>query len=392
VVLLELAKISNLFKKHYSWVIMMKRFITRDYINRVVTSTMITLADVAQKAGVARSTVSHVLSERNGDNVRIPDATRDRILEAAHELGYRPNTLARSVRSGKSNMIGYLVNDPSYEPYWNTVVGALDEAEKVGFTLKMLSVTQETLAERIQQCIGLRLSGLIVRMSQDKSSLFEEASAAGMPVVLVDEMSPHLSGIRVAADDTRGFEAAISHLIELGHRRIGFIADGFYRPRGTERFSVREALFRQAMAARGMQVPEGFVTYESMSVYGSKAEPDMDVSTVLAAVDSLLGHPEGRPTAIMCWRDETAIVAMRACREHGLRVPEDISIVGFSDIRSARFCDPPLSTCKSPWNEMGRTAVRQLVRVLGAEFDPSPQTFLLASGFVARQSSGPAPV
>ena len=103
------------------------------------------MADVAKKAGVARSTVSRVLGERQDETLRIPPATRQRILDAARELGYRPNALARSVRSGKSRMIGYLVNDPRYEPYWNTLVGALDEAEREGFTLKVLSVTPRNL-------------------------------------------------------------------------------------------------------------------------------------------------------------------------------------------------------------------------------------------------------
>jgi LacI family transcriptional regulator len=117
----------------------------------------------------------------------------------------------------------------------------------------------------------------------------------------------------------------------------------------------------------------------------------LDTSTVLKATNALLDHPAGRPTAIFCWRDETALITIRGCRLRGLRVPEDISVVGFSNINASRLSDPPLSTCMSPWDEMGRTAMQQLVRVLGGEFDPSPQTILIPSGLIVRQSSGPVP-
>lgn len=129
---------------------------------------MKTMADVAKKVGVARSTVSHVLGESRSEDVRIPEVTRQRVLDAAHELGYRPNALARSVISGKSRMIGYLVDDPHYEPYWHTLAGALAEAELEGFTVKVLSITPETFAKRIRQCVELRLGGLIVRTFLDK--------------------------------------------------------------------------------------------------------------------------------------------------------------------------------------------------------------------------------
>jgi LacI family repressor for deo operon, udp, cdd, tsx, nupC, and nupG len=308
-------------------------------------------------------------------------------------MGYRPNALARSVRSGKSHMIGYLVNAPRYEPYWNTIMGALAEAEEAGFTLKVLSANEETLAERIQQCIELRLSGLIVRVSQDKSFLFEEARRAGIPVVTVDELEPQPYGIRVSTDDAPGCREAIAHLAQLGHRRIGFISSGFHRSEPGV-IPSRERVFRQEMAARGLELPEGLVASETMMVYGSAAERDVDISTVVAATSALLEHPGGRPSAIFCWRDETAMAVLRACRQRGLSVPHDISVVGFSDISAARHCDPPLSTCISPWEAMGRTAVRQILRVAEAEDaepDLSPQVILLPSGFVARQSSGPAP-
>lgn len=360
-------------------------------MSRVIV--MVTMTDIAQKAGVSRSAVSHVLNRRHDENVRIPDLTRERILEAARELGYRPNELARSVASGKSRMIGYLVAEPRYEPYWNTIMGSLAEAETMGYTLKVFSVAEATVIERIQQCIALRLSGLIMRLDYDKGPIFQEANGARIPVIAVDESVPQPFGTRVAADDAPGCQEAVAHLVGLGHRRIGFISSGFpqiHRGRA-DIGSAREALFRQVMAAHGLEIPEGYVTYESMMVYSGETNARLNPASAQEAVNTLLGHPSGRPTAIFCWRDETAMVAARTCRLHGLRVPEDISLIGFSDISTAQLFDPPLSTVQSPWDEMGRTAVRQLMSALSADFDPSPRSCLLSTRFVARESSGPAP-
>src|SRR5215213_1401688 len=98
---------------------------------------MVTMTDIALKAGVSRTAVSHVLGGSHLESVRTSEATRQRILEAAEELGYRPNQLARAVALGKTRMIGYLVDEPRYEPYWNLIVGALETAEELGFTLKL---------------------------------------------------------------------------------------------------------------------------------------------------------------------------------------------------------------------------------------------------------------
>ncbi|BCM93668.1 ribose operon repressor [Abditibacteriota bacterium] len=355
---------------------------------------MITMTDIATKAGVSRSAVSHVLNDRHGENIRIPDATRQRILETATEMGYRPNELARSVASGKTRMIGYLVSEPNYEPYWNTILGALAEAEELGFTLKVLSVTGQTLAERVRQCVELRLGGIIVRVIGDKSLIFKEANGAQIPVVTVDEGVEQPFGSSVVADDAPGCQAAIEHLVQLGHSRIGFISSGFpqFNEGKKDIGSIREELFRSEMQRHGLEVPEGYVTRETMAVFGPHAGTEENMQSARDATLALLEHSYGHPTAIFCWRDETAMCVIRVCRQAGLSVPGDISVVGFSDLSTVRFFDPPLSTVKSPWEELGRTAMRQIAQRIGKEFTPEPTTHLVGSGFVARKSTGPAPV
>lgn len=365
-------------------------------MNGVIIDSMITMSDVARKASVSRSTVSHVLSESLGETVRIPDSTRQRVLEVARELGYRPNALARSVRSGKTRMIGYLVDEPRYEPYWTIMVGALEAADALCFTLKLLSVSGHTLADRVRQCTELRLGGIVARVAGDKSLLFEETNHAQIPVVTVDEGIPQPFGTRVSSDDAPGIVGALEHLRQLGHHKIGFISSGFPKLDPSARDpgdvgTARELLFRQAMAAGGLHLPAGYVTEETTMVFGCMTNVAIDSASAQAATNALLQHPAGRPTAILCWRDETALFAIRECHRQGLRVPEDISVVGFSDISAARLCELPLSTVKMPWEAIGHLAIQQLAQHIEEAFDPMPTTHLVPTTFIARATSGPAP-
>jgi LacI family transcriptional regulator len=350
---------------------------------------MITMTDIAEKAGVSRSAVSFVLNNR--PNSGIPEGTRQRIIDAAMEMGYRPNQLARAVASGRTRMIGYLVAEPKYEPSWKIIMGALAEAEALGFTLKVLSVTPETFGERLRQCVELRLGGIVSSLFGGHHVVFEEADRAQIPVAIVDPGLAQPFGANVLADDSIGLTGAIAHLRESGHRRIGFISSGFARLFGGagDIGTAREALFRRIMENHGLDVPEGYITHETMDVFGPNAETNLQ--SAFAATQALLNHPGGRPTAICCWRDETAMVAIRACAEAGLRLPEEISVVGFSDLSAAKFFRPPLSTVQSPWDELGHLAVRELCRRMENEFSPDASTHLVPSRFIPRQSSGPAP-
>lgn len=354
------------------------------------------MSNIAAKVGVSRTAVSAVLNGKSGESTRVAKETRRRILEAAEELGYRPNQLARAVALGKTRMIGYLVDEPRYEPYWNIMVGALEAAEELGFTLKLLSVSGHTLAERVRQCTELRLSGLVARFSGEKTMLFEEANHARIPVVTVDEGLPQPFGTRITSDDAAGMGHVLEHLTLLDHHRIAFIGSGFpilfpSPGRLGDIGTAREQLFCQAMADRGLEIPAGYVSHETVMVFGHAAELAVDDSSARAATHALLAHPAGRPSAICCWRDEAAIFAIRECHRQGLRVPQDISVVGFSDISMARLCNPPLSTVKTPLESIGRLAIQVLAQRLDKDFDPSPATHLLPTTFIARASSAQAP-
>jgi LacI family transcriptional regulator len=273
-------------------------------------------------------------------------------------------------------------------------MAALAEAEALGFTLKVLSVTSQNCVERVLQCVELRLGGIMASLIGGHDVVFEETNRAQIPVAIVDPGVAHLSGANVIADDAVGMNSAVEHLVKFGHQKLGFISSGFPALFGGKGDigTTREALFRRALQDHRLPVPDGYITNETMAVFGPGVEDNGNERSAVAATKALLRHPAGRPTAICCWRDETAMVAIRTCAEQGLRVPEDISVVGFSDLSAARFFHPPLSTVQSPWDALGRMAVHQLSQRMAEEFNPAATTHLVPSHFVARQSTGPAPI
>jgi LacI family transcriptional regulator len=193
---------------------------------------------------------------------------------------------------------------------------------------------------------------LVARVAGDKHLLFEEANHARIPVVTVDEGIPQPFGTRITSDDAPGIGHVLEHLTQLGHRKIGFIGSGFPglypTPENTGDIgTAREELFRRAMVERRLELPEGYVTRETTMVFGHAAESAIDDSSARAAVDALLAHPADGPP-------QSSAGAMKqpffypAVSAPGLRVPEDISVVGFSDISAARLFEPSLSTVQTP--------------------------------------------
>lgn len=350
----------------------------------------VTLKDVAERAGVGKISVSVVLNgAKSGTGVSA--ATRERILQAAQELGYRPNGLARAVSSGKTHVISYLVANPPYEPYWRTVLGAIEEAEAHGYMLKVMSATPETLKERVRQCVELRVAGIVARYHHQDGLdyLYEEANRYNIPVVAVDEGNPQPQGLRVMADDAYGCRLAVEHLVSLGHERILFISMFAGRedaiPGGV--IGVRERAFWAEMQKRGLPV-------DKFSVARIPEEFDpKSTRQGMEAIKRVLKQSPQKPTAIFAYVDIAAITAIRACRSQGLRVPEDVSVVGFSNFAFTEWSDPPLTTVASPWAEMGRYSIKHILERVSNE--PSTQNktntqapvHYIAPSFVVREST-----
>jgi LacI family transcriptional regulator len=301
------------------------------------------LRDVAEAAGVDASVVSRVLS---GDTrLSIRPETRQRVLDAAIRLDYRPNTAARTLKTARTMAIGMIVPDLANANYATIAQGAEDRAGTAGY---VLLVASGSASERLVDLHG-RIDALLVGMATSETPRLGDFRE-GLPALLVNRREP--CGIpSVTVDDEAGAAIATQHLISLGHRRIGHVAG----PQNADTARRRLAGFRTAMQAAGLEAAPDLI-----------AETTFDEAGGHVAAARLLRRAP-RPTALFVANVRAAIGARAAATRLGLRVPEDLSIVGFHDIPLASYLVPPLTTVRMPLFEMGHQAVDNLLALLAGD-------------------------
>lgn len=314
---------------------------------------MLRMTDIAAKAGVSQSTVSFVLNGRH-TAIRISEETRLKVLAAAEELGYRNNRIARAVRTGNTRMLGIVGGDLGMEHVGAMLGGAIEEANRHNYTLKPLpqAATSNT-REIVRWSSEWRLSGVIALHLPATllDAIHEESQSYGYPLLLLDTGTQFGDIPQVASDDASGVEAAIAHLVELGHRKIAFISGETISTIS----SLRESLFHSAMKKRGLDVPRGYVVNGDYTFRESSEK----------AARSLLSLPaEKRPTAIFCGGDRIAAFTIQVAAELGLSVPDDISVVGFANLSIADLLNPRLTTIEQPFRKMGQVAVQRLLEIV----------------------------
>lgn len=222
---------------------------------------MITMNDIAAKVGVSQSTVSLVLNNRQRRNGTISDATRQRILQVADEMGYRRNELARAMVTGKNRVLGFMTSNPAAEIQSRMMVGAHDEANDRSYSVKLLHLSEKMSFEAaLRRSVEQRLSGILaVNLSQDELNMLrEEAKHYRFQVAMLDDNRDQGWAIRVTSDDKKGIAEAVNFLVELGHSRIAFMtppADSFLKQTRCEGF--REAMQRHDLAIPPSYIVEG---------------------------------------------------------------------------------------------------------------------------------------
>ena len=351
---------------------------------------MITMADVAKKAGVSQSTASFVLNNRQAE-LRISDGTRERVLVAARELGYRRNELARAVGSGKNFVLGFLKMDTG-EFETRILEGVLKAASEAGYLLKLLfRDEQEDFHEVARLCVEQRLAGLVTRSffkAEATEAFSDELASYGIPIVFVDDNLTMPLTSCVTSDDELGYRLTIEHLVELGHRNIAFIAGDSVHPQSR----MRKDIYRRIMLEYGLKAPEGSIVdanwnLERVDLLTRRLFDDQPRPAGSASA------PLGRPTALICAGDELAAVAIRTLDGMGLRVPEDVSVVGYSDFSFASLLSPSLTTISQPFEEIGAVAARILLQKLkdrSASRD-LPSQVVLPTKLVVRDSTAVSP-
>lgn len=307
-------------------------------------SRRITVHDVAARAGVSQPTVSLVLS-RN-PKARIAPETRERVLRAAEELGYRTNLLARGLTQQRSWALGLVVPDLRNPFFADVVAGAERVATEEGYALLLTEAGEEGggAARRVEALQARLVDGVII----------DAVGAAALPkllleklnVVLIDEPSERWPG--VASDAAGAGRLAAEHLLALGHRHIGFIGPAT----DVHGVRLRERGFVQALREHGLRLDSGVLRRAPGTAAGGRE-----------AMRALLALRE-RPTAVFCSNDLVAVGALKACADAGVVVPRDCSVVGCDDIEMARFVSPELTTVAIPARELGARAARLLIRRL----------------------------
>lgn len=328
------------------------------------------MRDVAQRAEVSVATVSHVVNETRP----VSDALRARVLAAMDELGYRHNRLARSLRRGETHTIGVIVPD-SANPFFAEVArGVEDTSFDEGYSVILCNSDGDLKKELFYTNVltAKRVDGILFVAAGVSTEHIRALQEEQVPLVVVDRNIPDVSVDEVLTDNIHGGETVTRHLIRLGHRRIGCITGPSDVTPSADRVTGYEQALRQAdIPADERIIVRGDFQYQS----GNQAAHE------LLAVDD-------PPTAIFACNDLMAVGAISAAQERGQRVPEDLSVAGFDDVRLASFTNPPLTTIAQPKYEMGVLAARMLLERM-QDGDAPPRHQLLATRLVVRQSTAP---
>ncbi|MEN3285167.1 MAG: hypothetical protein V7607_6307 [Solirubrobacteraceae bacterium] len=347
-----------------------------------------TLADVAANLGVSRTTVSNAYNRPD----QLSPALRERVLDAARQLGYNgPDPMARSLRRGRAGSLGlvfdhrlqYIFNDPAAVLFLSGVAAGCEEQ---GTGLALVPQLPEGAAEVVRSAL---VDGYVMFCTPENDERLDAVRARGLPYVLVD-FSPYVEGPRVNIDDRGGARAAAQHLVDLGHRRFGLVVpfdDGAPTAALAEEAAdptktidhTRWRCFIRHERLLGWRDPLDAAGIDWASVPVGSA-PDSDPDTGYRAAVQLLDRAD-RPTAILCLSDVLAFGVMRAAAERGIRVPQDLSIVGYDDVAEA--ASAALTTVYQPHAAKGEQAVRLLTE--------GGDNVVLPTELVVRASSGPAP-
>lgn len=312
----------------------------------MATNARPTLADVAALAGVARSTASYVINDVA--HVRVSEDTRARVLAAVEQLGYRPNAAARGLRTQRTQMFGFVGDEIAASAYaGETISGAQDVAWAAKHLLLIANTGGDAEVQKaaIDAMLDRQVDALIVAAMSAREVEVRPLRDIGVPVVLLNCFGDEPAFPEVVPDDERGGFDAATVLLDAGHRRVAFI-------NGTTDMHaarVRERGFRAAHEERGLTLDPALLAHANWWPDGGYEH----THRLLRLRDP--------PTAIFCANDRMAVGAYEALKERGLRIPEDVAVLGYDDMELAQHLRPALSTIALPHYEMGQWACRRLL-------------------------------
>lgn len=331
------------------------------------------IKDIAEQLGVSIASVSRALNDKPG----VAADLRRRVLELAAELDFTPNMAARSLNAARTGAVAFVVHQHGFpltgDPFYFVMLRAVERAlSKHGYHVMVATVgeQEERRTEELRLVSERRVDGVILAGPDLSASMALLAIRRGLPVVLVDNALERTSSDSVLCDNREGARTAVEHLLSHGYERVAFVGG----PMAWLSTRERQAGYREAM-------------HEAQLETDVVHEPATTIGTGLSAGRKLFAAVDRRPRAVFAVNDAMALGVIRATREAGLKVPDDVAVVGFDDIDMAEVADPPLTTVRIAKELMGELAARQLLELIRTE-RKSPVKSVVATTLIVRNSCG----
>ncbi|TVX98591.1 LacI family DNA-binding transcriptional regulator [Paenibacillus cremeus] len=332
----------------------------------------VTINDVAKLAGVSKTTVSRIL---NGNFKQSKEETKQKVLDAIRELDYRPNALAQGLKSMKTNVIAIVLSNLK-NSFWTKVLeGVEDTCRAMNYQLMICNTNEDSALER-EHIKGLQMrqvDGIIVNPTVHNNPFFETLTKSGFPLILINRKLNRIKANYVVTNNVHGGKLATQHFLKLGKTKITAFV---YSSKGVSSWSGRIQGYREAML-------EGGIPPELQNVVEVDEEEGSSKKAVLK-----LCSGDTRPEAIFSTNNMMTLEIIEGIQELGLRMPEDIAIIGYDETPWSRHLSPPLTTINQPAYEMGRLAAEGLIRLIRASRQPRPKTVTLVPDIIIRRSCG----
>lgn len=327
----------------------------------------ITIKDVARESGVNTSTVSRALNNGYGVN----DETRKRVMEVAERLNYRTNQVARGLVTGQSHTIGLIISDIRNPFFAEVARGAEDAAHRAGRDMVLCNsdLNGEKQMNYFDSLLAKRVDGVVMNsVSVLSHAQQDQLCASGVPIVLLNRSSDYRRFSSVLGDNLQGGEIAGNYLIDLGHTKVGHITG----PRTHGNLIDRTKGFLKAFHDRGLPEPE--------VIYG--------IQTFAGGYESAkqLLRPDRKITAVFAGNDVLAFGCIRTAIENGIRIPDDLSVIGFDNVEISQITSPPLTTVDQPKYEIGKAAIEILLKLMAKHSICEPEHRIIGVRLIERQS------
>lgn len=341
-------------------------------LNKKMSKNSITIHDIAKELKISASTVSRALN----DNPRISEKTKEEIKRVAHDLGYQPNVMASNLRNRKSNTIGIVVPLINRHFFSSFISGVEDVAFKLGYSA-IISQSKDLLANEkqiVHSMFSNRVDGIIasISMQTDVFDHFHVFEASGTPIVFFDRVIPQLKSHKIVVDDFGvGFKAT-QHLIDQGYKRIAHLAG----PTVLHTYNDRMSGYKSALAENGMEQKDEYIIYSRLTRIDGQD-----------AIEQLMSLPTP-PDALFCGNDTSALSVLSYLKEHGVSVPQEFGLIGFSDEPASALVTPSISTLKQPAYEMGVKAAELLIsEIENRQHAGVHQRIVVPTELIVRESS-----